>query len=357
MKHIFDASARVVALLGGPVPIDTLELFAPGVCHAILTNEFLTFSAVGNREDLSDVIYMISPTDTPLQANVAKNKASATKHEWQRDTLAAAADNSQLEGDDTTSSGYSFGSVTATVRINNTCQISYKNVLVSGTQDAVNKAGRRREIVYQLLKKSKELRRDMEFVLTQNHSLNQTPSSTVARTLRTLLQWMGDTSSPPNSGNVSRGSGGSNGSSTAAVTDGTQRALTEALVKAVIQAAWTNGGDPDLLMPGPFNKTVISGFTGNNTRIQDTSDGKLLAAIDIYVSDFGTHKVVPNKFSRDRDLPVLTSDLWAVSYLRPMQTIDLAKTGDNEKGMVLAEYTLECRNDAGSGIVADLTTS
>lgn len=275
----------------------------------------------------------------------------------QRDVLATAADNSQLEGDDTTSSGYSFGSVTATVRLNNTCQISYKNVIVSGTQDAVNKAGRKREIVYQLMKKTKELRRDMENVVTNNHSLNQTPSSTVARTLRTLLQWMGDTSSPPNSSNVQRGTSGSNGSATATVTDGTQRALTEALVKTGLQACWTNGGDVDLMMPGPFNKTVLSGFTGNNTRIQNTEDGKLYSAIDVYISDFGTHKIIANKFSRDRDLPLLTTDLWAVAYLRPMQTIDLAKTGDNEKGMVLAEYTLESRNDAGSGIVADLTTS
>lgn len=324
---------------------------------AILTNEFLTFSAVGNREDLADVIYLISPTDTPFQANIAKNKSVAVKHEWQRDALAAAAANAQLEGDDTTSSGYSFGAVTATVRLNNTCQISYKSVLVSGTQDSVSKAGRTREIVYQLMKKAKELRRDMEFTLTQNQSLNQTAGSTTARTLRTMLQWMGDTSSPPNTGNVSRGASGSNGSATAAVTDGTQRALTESLLKGVLQACWQNGGDPDLIMPGPFNKTVISGFTGNNTRIQDTQEGTLYTAIDVYVSDFGTHKVIANKFSRDRDLPVLTTDLWAVSYLRPMQTIDLAKTGDNEKGLVLAEYTLESRNDAGSGIVADLTTS
>ncbi len=271
--------------------------------------------------------------------------------------LATAADNAQLEGDDTTSSGYSFGAVTASVRISNTCQISYKNVIVSGTQDAIVKAGRKREIVYQLMKKAKELRRDMEYVLTQNHSLNQTAGATTARTLRTLEQWFGDTSSPPASNVVQRGASGSNGSTTASVTDGTQRPLTEALVKTGLQSAWTNGGDVDLVMPGPFNKTVMSGFAGNNTRIQDTADGKLFSAIEIYVSDFGTHKIVPNKFSRDRTLCGITSDLWAVSYLRPMQTIDLAKTGDNEKGMVLSEYTLECRNDAGSFVVADLTTS
>lgn len=246
--------------------------------------------------------------------------------------------------------------MTATVRLNNTCQISYKNVIVSGTQDAVRKAGRTREVVYQLMKKTKELRRDMENVLTNNHTLN-TASSTVARTLRTLPQWYGDTSSPPDSNVVQRGTSGANGSATAAVTDGTQRALTEALVKTGLKAAWTNGGDVDLIMCGPFNKTVISGFTGNNTRIQDTADGKLYSAISVYVSDFGTHRVIANKFSRDRDLHLLTSDLWAVAYLRPMQTIDLAKTGDNEKGMVLAEFSLESRNDAGSSVVADLTTS
>jgi hypothetical protein len=128
-------------------------------------------------------------------------------------------------------------------------------------------------------------------------------------------------------------------------------------VKGRIQAAWTAGGEIDLIMPGPFNKTVISGFTGNNTRTQDTSDKKLVAAIDVYVSDFGTHKVKANKFSRDRDLHLLDTSLWAMANLRPFQTIDLAKTGDATKGAVLIETTLESRNEAGSAIVADLTTS
>lgn len=222
---------------------------------------------------------------------------------------------------------------------------------MSGTQDAVNKAGRKKEIVYQLMKRAKELRRDMEFVLTNNQTPvpNASANATTARALRPLPNWY--------STNTSRGSGGSSGSSTAAVTDGTQRVNTENLVKSQIQAAWTQGGDPDLIMVGPFNKTVISGYTGNNTRVQDTSDAKLQSAIDIYTSDFGTHRIVPNKFQRDRDVHIITSDLWAVSYLRPMQTIDLAKTGDSEKGFVLAEYSLESRNEAGSAVVADVTTS
>lgn len=310
---------------------------------AIVSNTFLTFSAVGNREDLADTIYNISPTDTPFQARIDKNKATAVLHEWQTDSLAAAAANAQLEGDDV-----SFGAVTATARVSNRCQISYKTVVVSGTQDAVNKAGRKKEIVYQIMKKSKELRRDVEFVLT-NAQAPVTGNSTTARQLRPLTSWYET--------NADRGTSGADGSSTTAVTDGTQRALTESMVKGQIQAAWTAGGDIDLIMAGPFNKTVVSGFSGNNTRMQDTSNKKLVSAIDVYVSDFGTHKIVPNRFQRDRDLHCLDTSLWAMSTLRPFQTIDLAKTGDAEKGMVLVEYTLESRNEAGSAVVADLTTS
>ena len=311
---------------------------------AILTNAFLTFSAIGNREDLTDVIYNISPTDTPFMGNIGKTKAQAVLHEWQSDVLAAAAANTQLEGDDISS----FQAVTATSRLNNLCQISYKNVVVSGTQDAVNKAGRQREVVYQLTKKAKELRRDMEFALCNNQA-PVTGSSTVARALRPLPSWYAT--------NTSVGAGGSNGSTTTARTDGTQRALTESLVKTTLQSAWTNGGDVNLIMSGPFNRTVISQFTGNSTRISQAPTETLVATIDVYRSDFGTHKVVANRFSRDRDLHILDTDLFATAFLRPQQAIDLAKTGDSEKGMVLAEYTLECRNEKGSGIVADLTTS
>lgn len=316
----------------------------------IIQGTFETFSAVGNREDLIDEIYIISPTDTPFQANISKVRATAVLHEWQIDTLAAAGANAQIEGDDSSTSGF-FPTPSATSRISNNTQISRKTVIVSGTQDAVNKAGRKKEIVYQLMKRAKELRRDMEFVLTNNQTPvpNSSANATTARAMRPLPNWY--------STNTSRGAAGSNGSSTAAVTDGTQRVLTEGFVKSMIQSAWTQGGEPDLIMTGPFNKTVVSGFTGNNTRMQDTSDGELKSAIDIYVSDFGTHKIVPNKFSRDRDLHILTTDLWAVAYLRPMQTIDLAKTGDSEKGFVLAEYSLEARNEAGSAVVADLTTA
>ena len=314
---------------------------------AILINTALTFSAIGNREDLADTIYNVDPVDTPFQASIGKNRASAVLHEWQSQTLAAAAANAVIEGDDTTSS-YTFTAITATSRLVNRCQISRKDVVVSGTQDAVSKAGRKREIVYQLVLKNKELRRDMEFVLTSNQA-PVTGNSTTARQLRPLCGWYET--------NDRRGSSGADGTTSAAATDGTQRALTEALLKGGLQSCWENGGDIDLIMVGAFNKTVISGFAGNTTRTQDTSNGKLMAAIDVYKSDFGTHRIVANRFSRARDCHLLMTDMWAVSFLRSPMSIDLAKTGDNEKGMILAEYTLESRNERGSGIVADLTTS
>jgi len=310
---------------------------------AIFTNTFLTFSAIGNREDLSDMIYNISPTETPFMGAIGKTTASAVLHEWQTDALAAAGANAQLEGDET-----SFGAVTATSRLGNRCQISSKSVVVSGTQDEVKKAGRTREMTYQLMLRSKELRNDQEFTLTNN----QAPvvgNSTTARALRPLCSWY--------TTNDSRGASGADGSTTTAATDGTQRALTESLCKTVMQNVWTAGGDVDMWMTGAFNKTVISGFSGNHTRTQDTVNKKLVTALDVYASDFGTHKIVANRFSRSRDLHMLDTSMWAMAVLRPTKTYDLAKTGDATKALVLTEYTLEARNEAASGIVADLTTS
>lgn len=311
---------------------------------AIVTNTHLSFAAVGNREDLSDQIYNIAPKDTPFIAAIGKAKATAVLHEWQTDSLAAAAANAQLEGDDITA----FQAVVSTVKLGNRCQISYKTAIVSGTQDVVDKAGRQREIIYQLVKRSNELKRDLEFIVCGNQ-LPQDGTASVARQLRPLCGWY--------STNKSRGAGGADGTVSTTATDGTQRALTESLVKTVLQSCWTNGGNPDLLLVGPFNKTVFSGFTGNATRFDQAEDKKLISTIDVYESDFGAHKIVASRFSRERDCHILDTSLWALAYLRKMQTVDLAKTGDADKGMVLAEFTLEARNQAGSGIVADLVTS
>ena len=315
---------------------------------AIVTNTFQTYTAIGNREDLSDIIYNISPTDTPFMSSIGKEKAEGTFHEWQTDVLAAAATNAQVEGDE-----IAFTAVTPTSRINNRTQISRKSVIVSGTQDTVNTAGRNQELAYQISKNAKELKRDMELVLCNNQSA-AVGGASAARTSSGLASWIQT--------NINAiGANGQNASNADqpgfARTNGAQRAFTEAQLKGVAASCWNSGGDPSMIMLGSFNKQKLSGFTGGSTKMTQADDKKLVAAIDIYESDFGSMTVVPNRFSRSRDVFVLQPDMWAVAYLRDFQMIDLAKTGDAEKKAMLAEYTLVAKNEAANGAIFDLTTA
>jgi hypothetical protein len=314
---------------------------------AQVTNTYSTYDAVGEREDLSDIIYSISPTDTPFMSGIAKENATAVFHEWQTDALAAAAsDNYQIEGDE-----ISFAAPSATTRLGNRTQISRKSVIVSGTLDSVSKAGRNNELAYQISKASKELKRDMETSLTANQA-PVTGDDSTARRLAGLESWIKT--------NTSKG-GGSGAdpttSGTNARTDGTQRAFTEAQLKDVIKQCWDEGGDPSMIMLGSFNKQVLSGFTGGSTRFDPAENKRLVAAVDVYESDFGAMTVVPNRFSRSRSAYVIQPDMWGVAFLRDFQLMDLAKTGDATKQALLAEYTLVSKNEKASGGIFDLTTS
>ena len=320
---------------------------------AIVANTFQTYAAIGNREDLSDIIYNISPTDTPFMSSIGKEKASGTLHEWQTDALTAAATNAQVEGDE-----IAFLAVTPTVRINNQTQISRKSVIVSGTQDTVNSAGRNNELAYQISKSSKELKRDMELVLCNNQSRGA-GGAAAARTLAGLASWIqGNTNKAANGANGQFNPGGGAVDTPGTLrTDGTQRAFTEAQLKDVVSQTWVNGGDPSMIMLGAFNKQKLSGFTGGSTRMSQSADKTLVSAIDIYESDFGSMTVVPNRFSRNRDCFVIQPDMWAVAYLRDFQLLELAQTGDAQKKAMLAEYTLVSKNEKASGAVFDLTTA
>ena len=309
------------------------------------TNTFDTYDSVGEREDLSDVIYNISPTDTPFLSSAAKTTSTAVLHEWQTDALASAStSNAVIEGDEAT-----LDAVTATTRLSNSCQIMDKTVVISGTQEAVDKAGRASELAYQIAKKAKELKRDMEAQITTNNA-EVTGSATAAREMGSLGAWVAT--------NDVMGTSGTSGSvGNTARTDGTQRAFTEDLLKSVIKSVWNEGGDPTMIMVGPFNKQKLSGFTGNSTRFDAGADATLYTSVDVYASDFGQLQVVPNRFSRDRDAYVLDMNYWAIAFLRDFTMHELSKTGDSEKRQLLVEATLESRNEAASGMVADLTTS
>tara|TARA_R100000234_G_scaffold36219_1_gene21539 strand:+ start:323 stop:1270 length:948 start_codon:yes stop_codon:yes gene_type:complete len=311
------------------------------------SNTFDTYDSVGEREDLSDVIYNISPTDTPFLSSAAKTKATAVLHEWQTDSLASAStSNAVIEGDEATAD-----SISATTRLSNSCQIMDKVITISGTQEAVDKAGRASELAYQIAKAAKELKRDMEATLTGNQAEVAGNAST-ARKFGSLGSWVAT-----NDVMSAAGSPASGGAGNTARTDGTQRVFTEAQLKSVIKSVWNSGGNPQIVMVGPFNKQKLSGFTGNSTRFDAGADATLYTSVDVYASDFGQLQVVPNRFSRDRDAYVLDMDFWGIAFLRDFSMHELAKTGDTEKRQLLVEATLESRNEAASGLVADLTTS
>jgi hypothetical protein len=310
------------------------------------TETFDSYDARGLREDLSDIIFNISPTDTPFLSGCGKSKATNTYHEWQIDALASVADNKVIDGDEATADA-----ITATTRRGNYCQISDKVPTISGTLEAINKAGRKSEMAYQLAKMGKEIKRDMENALVGLNNARVSGNASTARELASVQSWIKT--------NVDKDSGGSNptGDGTDARGEGTQRAFTETLLKNVLQQVWTSGGDPETIMLGAFNKRVASTFSGGATRFDKSEDKKLYATVDVYVSDFGEHKLVANRFSRTRDVLVLDMEYWKIAYLRPFTSWDLAKTGDTEKKQMIVEYTLEACNEAASGIVADLTTS
>ncbi len=310
------------------------------------TNTFTTASAVGNREDLSDMIYRIDPTDTPFVTAVEREKATAINHEWQTQALAAAAANAQVEGDTPTANA-----TTATARLGNYCQIMYKVASVSGTQQAVDHAGRDNELSYQEMLKGLELKRDLEYNLL---SLNQAKASSSPRNFASLLSWI--------KSNTAKGTGGVDPAAadgTGTRTDGTQAAFTENNLKSVLSSIWTNGGKPDMIMVGAFNKQAFSMFTGRATTTQDAKARRIVASVDFYDSDFGKLKVTPNRFQRARDAFVLQTDMWALAPLngRNMISIPLAKLGDSDQREVLFEGTLVARNEKSSGGVFDLTSS
>ena len=311
---------------------------------------YQTYTAIGMREDLSDVIYNISPTDTPFMSSIGKNKATATYHEWQTDSLAAAALGGAVEGADASS-------ITAspTTRIGNRTQIFTKSVAVAGTLEAVDKAGRKSEKAYQLAKVSAELKRNIELTLLSNQ-VAATGNSSTARTLGGLQAWL-NTNYDGGTDGVA-GSGG-----TTARVNGTNRTFTEAILKTVIAEVYTAGGSPKVLMVNPAHKQLVSAFAGIAAqRYMAPSDQPttIIGAADVYMSDFGTISVVPNRFMNSDNAGnetafIVDPDMAAVSFLRPFETIELAKTGDSEKTQLLAELTLEVKNQAAHGIIADLS--
>lgn len=307
-------------------------------------NSFSSYDAVGNREDLSNQIWMVEQEMTPFTSSIAKGSATATKHEWQTDALAAASDtNAVIEGDDATTDASS-----PTTRLDNQTQISDKVARVTGTQEAVDKAGRSSEMAYQMAKRMAELKRDIEKSALANKA-KVVGNDTTARVAAGFESWVAT--------NTSAGTGGADptGDGTDIRTDGTQRPYVEADLKTVLAACADEGANPNMILVGSFNKQAMSAFSGNGTK---TYDGNTLdTAIDIYKSDFGQLAIKFSPFSRSRSALVVDTSLWKLSTLRSFEQNPLAKTGDTERTQIITEWTLEASNEKGNGIIADLTTA
>jgi hypothetical protein len=308
------------------------------------------YDAIGQREDLTDLIYDISPTETPFMSSIGKTKATAVYHEWQTDSLAAATtNNAAVEGADA-----SDATLSPTTRLGNYTQILQKTIKVSGTLDAVNKAGRKSEKSYQLAKASQELKRDLETILLSNQGRAVGTTNSTARKMGSLLSWIKTNSSAQTNGSNPTTIGVSTR------TDGNTRTFTEALLKEVVAEVFDSGGSPRILMVGSIGKQKVSSFTGLSAYRYNVNAGgggaqaTIVAAADVYLSDYGSMSVVPNRFMRTRDALVLDPEYAAIAYLRPFMTNELAKAGDSDKTQVLVECTLEVKNEAAHGIVADL---
>lgn len=320
------------------------------------TNTFDTYDGANSiREDLADVIYNISPTETPMMSNSAKGTATNTLHEWQTDALASVGVNAQIEGDD-----YTGDSRSATVRLNNRTQISAKAVTISGTDDAVDNAGMGTQMAYQLAKMGKEIKRDIENALVGIEQAKVTGSSSAARKSASVGTWYGGNipGTSTSAGNFStNGSPSANpaGTGATAIAGGSNRTYTEALLKAGLLKAFELGGEPDTVLMSPSHKQLASAFNGVATKYKDASDRVSIGTTDIYVSDFGEVAFVPDRFQNANRVDILQMDVWSIDFLRPFETTDLARTGDSDKKLLLAEWTLTCNSPNANYGIFNLT--
>ena len=299
----------------------------------------------GNREDLSDMIWDVSPSDTPFLSAIKKNKAKGTLHEWQEDNLTAAAMNAAIEGDDASPSA-----PTAATRLSNYTQIHSKHVVVTGTQEAVDKAGMKSRVAYDTARRMKEIKLDLEFAMINGGAAignaKAAGNDSTAREMGTLCTYLTSNVSVGATGAASAGNG-------AVMTAGTDRDLTEALVTTVLQSCYTNGGNPKMLLVSPTNKGVVSTFTGSGTRYVSADNKELVNSVDVYVGDFHTLAVTPSRQLVGDNVYAIDPEYLAYSELRPATMTDLAKTGDTERKQIILEGTLEVCAEAAHGLIAD----
>lgn len=315
------------------------------------SNTFQRTGKVAVRESLHDVISNIAPTETPFMANIGKGKAYNTLEEWLTDTLAAAdADNAVINGDDAGNDA-----LTDAVRLSNYTQLSDKVVGISSTTQAVRSAGEQTKMSYQMVKKGKELKRDIEKRLCGNYAAVPLADGTAGKTAGAVA-FVRTNGSRGSGGAAATLSGSTSGYVNAAATNGTLRTVTEAMLKDAVVDAWNEGGEPSMVIVSGTIKQTFSSFAGIADQRRETGNKRatIIGAADVYVSDFGELSFVPSRFTTGRDALVIDPALWTLLYLQPFNTDDLAKTGHADRKMLSAEYTLKCHNELGNAVIADI---
>jgi len=289
-----------------------------------------TYAATGNREDLSDIIKNISPEDTPIYSTAGDTKATGTYHEWIEEELASPGANAQVEGDDITAAASSHRT-----RVGNYTQVMWKAYGVTGTQEAVNKAGIKSQIARDMTLAMKEIANDVEYAYVNN-------ASKVAGGAITARE-LGGVSALVTT-NV-------NGNA------GTPRGLTETLFNDTIETCWTNGGKPDTsIVSGKNKRNISSTFTGvaNSSVNIDASKSTIKAGVTFYESDFGVIKIVASTKMADSDIFFLQTNMFRNAKLRDFKKKELPVSGDRTEQAIIGELTLECLAEKSSGILTDL---
>ena len=323
---------------------------------AIIANTFRTTSAVGNREELSDVVSRITPEDTPIYSLIEKGKCVSVHPEWETDELAAPAENIIPEGDE-----YNFSAITPPTRMGDYTQILRKDWIISNTQEVVDEAGRIQKRKYQKLKKGVEIRKDVEFAIVDTNA----SVGGATREFGSLPTWI--------TSNVSRGASGTNGGFssgtglTVAPGAGTQRAFTKVILDAVMQSGYTSGANFKHVVVSPYVKSVFVTFMSDANvaafRYAVSKGGErntIVATADYYEGPFGTVMIHPNRVmatsaTQARNAFFIDPEMVSFLWLRKIQEDkNLAKTGDADKGVIIGEGTLKVHNEKGLGVAADL---
>jgi hypothetical protein len=318
------------------------------------TAAFAAYNQIGVNEDLDSIIYNIAPMDTYFLSHASKGKATNVLHEWQTDTLdSPSSSNKYTEGDD-----FSAQAINPTTRLKNYCQIARKDFVVTGTANAQNTAGRKEELAYQIVLKGKAFKRDVEkhLLSKENASAGTSASPRSAAAVETWIYTTNDVS--PSGVTTNTTPAPVSGLASTAGTDGSATAFIETDLKAALQQAWSQGGETDVILLPPNLKNKLDNFTGVATRFRNVAAGQqaeIVGAADIYTSSYGSHKVVLSRYVRASVVLCLDMSSWAVDWLRPIQMIEIAKSGDSEKRLILGEYTLKAKTPTANTKLCNVT--